>query len=290
MSREILDVVRQASKVAAEAAIKALEEGVGAREEGRGSGGDISLRGDILAERSAIEYLEKRIGDFSVVSEEIGEKTYGKGGGYRFIIDPIDGSRNYKRGTPFFAVSVAAAEGETLEDVIAGAVYAPLLGMEFYALAGGGAFLNGRRLRVPPGGDTGAVEGKVVAISSTPKAFFLPYVFALNLSLRGAVVRMLGSASLEVSMVASGGVDAYIDAWGTMRVVDVAAATLVAREAGAYVVLGGRLGTPPRISLDERLYILVASSKILAEHVAAIYEESLGHPIEELFRAFGVEG
>lgn len=278
----VLDVMRAAAKVAAAEALRILKEGRGGEEHGRGSSGDISLLGDIVAEKSAISYLQEKLDDFRVVSEELGEKSFGSGGEYTFIIDPIDGSRNYKRGVPLFAVSIAVARGETLEDTFAGVVYAPLLNQEFYAVKGGGAYLNGRRLEVKSA--CGDLPGKVVAVSSPPKASFLPSLFILKLATYGAAPRIMGSASLELSMVASGGVDAYIDAWGTMRVIDVAAAELIAREAGAFSLIGGKENDPPSISLKERLYILVAASKGLAEKIASVYEESFGYKLQELFK------
>jgi len=279
---EILETIRTAARRAAAEALKVLEEGTGAKEQGRGSGGDISLLGDLVAEQTAISYLQEKIGSFRVVSEEIGEKTFGDGGSYTFIIDPLDGSRNYKRGAPLFAVSIAVARGETLENVFGGVVYAPLLNLEFYALRDRGAYLNGKKIEAKTSSD--GLESKVIAVSSPPKASFLPSIFVSRLATHGVALRMLGSASLELAMLASGSIDAYIDAWGTMRIVDIAAAQLIAREAGAYTLIGGKDGNPPLLSLKERVYILVAASRDLAESLASLYRESFGYDIHDVFK------
>jgi myo-inositol-1(or 4)-monophosphatase len=279
---EVLETIRTAAKRAAAEALKVLEEGTGAKEQGRGSGGDISLLGDLVAEQTAISYLQEKIGSFRVVSEEIGEKTFGGGGSYTFIIDPLDGSRNYKRGAPLFAVSIAVARGETLENVFGGVVYAPLLNLEFYALRDRGAYLNGKKIEAKTSSD--GLESKVIAVSSPPKASFLPSIFVSRLATHGVALRMLGSASLELAMLASGSIDAYIDAWGTMRIVDIAAAQLIAREAGAYTLIGGKDGNPPLLSLKERVYILVAASRDLAESIASLYRESFGYDIQDVFK------
>ena len=56
--------------------------------------------------------LEALGGDFTLVSEELGERTFGDGGGTRIVVDPIDGSLNAKRGIPFFSFSLAVADGD----------------------------------------------------------------------------------------------------------------------------------------------------------------------------------
>ena len=63
------------------------------------------------------------------------------------MVDPIDGSLNAKRGIPFFSVSIAVAEGETMDDVLFGYVYDFGSGEEWVAERGKGALLNGGRPR-----------------------------------------------------------------------------------------------------------------------------------------------
>ncbi|MFZ8855450.1 MAG: inositol monophosphatase family protein [Thermofilaceae archaeon] len=278
----VLAVIREAARRAGEAALRVREQGHAGEVVGRGSGGDVTLRGDLEAERVAVEYLLSHADCAAVVSEEMGEKVVG-GRGYVFVVDPLDGSRNYKRGSPLFAVSIAAAVGRTLEDVVAGFVYAPAMGLEVYAARGSGAYVNGRKL-VASGGDG---EG-LVFVGASPKASFLPYAYMLGLSARGFIVRSLGSASLELSSVATGGADAYVDAWGTMRVVDIAAAYLVVREAGAWVVTEGFLGNPPLLSLEERLAIAAARTESLGRELLELLAEQLGLEMGSIFKVVGL--
>jgi myo-inositol-1(or 4)-monophosphatase len=277
----VLAVIREAARRASEAALRVREQGRAGEVVGRGSGGDVTLRGDLEAERVAVEYLLSHADCAAVVSEEMGEKVVG-GRGYVFVVDPLDGSRNYKRGSPLFAVSIAAAVGRTLEDVVAGVVYAPAMGLEVYAARGSGAYVNGRKL-VASGGDS---EG-LVFVGASPKASFLPYAYMLGLSARGFIARSLGSASLELSSVATGGADAYVDAWGTMRVVDIAAAYLVVREAGAWVVTEGFLGNPPLLSLEERLAIAAARTEGLGRELLELLAEQLGLEMGSIFKVVG---
>ncbi len=276
---ELLGIIREAARKGAESALQAIRLGTAGDVVGKGMGGDYSLAGDVASEKAIIEHLRARVGELRIISEELGEESFGEAPRYTFIVDPIDGSRNYKRGLPFFAVSIGVAEGETLDDVVAGVVYAPLLGLEFAAIRGQGAWLNGRRIRVTSQED---LVNALIFVGATPKALFLPQAYAMAIAVRGGIARSLGSASLELSFVASGGADAYIDHWGTMRVIDIAAATLIAREAGAWVKVKGWLDKRGALSLKERLIILAASTEKLGFQLEEIFREALNIEFEEM--------
>src|SRR4051794_41881118 len=80
---------------------------------GDGEGGDETTAIDAAAERVILERLQ-RIEGTTIVSEEVGIVGDGP---TRIGVDPIDGSLNAKRGIPFFSVSIAVADGETMDDV-----------------------------------------------------------------------------------------------------------------------------------------------------------------------------
>uniref|UniRef100_A0A7C3WKD1 Inositol monophosphatase n=1 Tax=Thermofilum pendens TaxID=2269 RepID=A0A7C3WKD1_THEPE len=275
----ILTTIREAARRAGEAALRVREQGHASEVVGRGRGGDLALRGDIEAERVAVDYLLSHADCAAVVSEEMGEKTVG-GKGYGVRNRPSwTAVGTTSGGSPLFAVSIAAAVGRTLGDVVAGVIYAPAMGLEIYAARGSGAYVNGRLLDARSGGDG---EG-LVFVGASPKASFLPYAYMLSLSARGFIVRSLGSASLELASVATGGADAYVEAWGTMRVVDIAAAYLVVREAGAWVCAEGFLGNPPLLSLSERLAIVAARTERLGKELLELLAEELGLAMGSIF-------
>lgn len=279
-SSKILDVIREAAFRAGEAAIKAREQGIGGEVVGTGKSGDATLRGDLEAEKAAVDYiLEELRGDVAIISEEMGSRVVGSGSA-TVIIDPIDGSRNYKRGSPLFTVSVAAATGGTLDDVVAGVVYAPALGLEVYAVRNGGAYANGKRVAVRASGE----RGELIFVGASPKASFLPYALMLELSKRGFVVRSMGVASYELASVALGIGDGYIDAWGTMRVVDIAAAYLIVHEAGGWINVRGSRGGSPRLSLEERLNIAAAITSGLGVELLDALREAVGFSFEGMLR------
>ncbi len=82
-----------------------------------GEGGDDTTAIDAAAELAVVGRLEALGLDLTLVSEELGLRTFGAGGALRVVVDPIDGSVNAKRGIPFFSLSLAVADGETMDDV-----------------------------------------------------------------------------------------------------------------------------------------------------------------------------
>jgi myo-inositol-1(or 4)-monophosphatase len=129
-----------------------------ARETGtRGEGGDATLEIDAAAEAAVFRRLEALHADghdFVAVSEERGRIDFG-GGPVLVVIDPLDGSKNAKRGLPHHALSLAVAEGGTMADVVFGFVHDFGAGEEWVAWRGGGARLNGMPL------DPGVPERRV---------------------------------------------------------------------------------------------------------------------------------
>jgi myo-inositol-1(or 4)-monophosphatase len=196
---------------------------------GAGVGGDETTAIDAAAERAIVGRLEDlhREGvDFTLVSEELGERCYGDAaGGLRIVVDPIDGSVNAKRGIPFFAVSIAVAEGDAMRDVVFGYVADLGTGEEWTAARGGGACLNGEVLDGP--GPKHPIEILDFEATTTDRvAEQAPAMrdFADRL-------RVMGSLALSLCHLAAGRVDA-VCSLKPCRSVDVAAAQLLVLERG----------------------------------------------------------
>src|SRR2546421_12645309 len=100
------------------------------------------------ADRAVEEAIRKRLAterpEDAVLGEEQGE-TGAEGAPVRWIIDPIDGTKNYVRGIPIFASLIAV---ERAGEVVAGVASAPALGRRWWAARGRGAFVNGRPIHV----------------------------------------------------------------------------------------------------------------------------------------------
>jgi myo-inositol-1(or 4)-monophosphatase len=251
-----LEVCR-AMRDAVAAAVAGVPRARRADELGRGAGGDLTVAVDRAAEDAALAVLAGVAGEgegFTAVSEEIGERTYGGGGRWRVVIDPIDGSLNAKRGLPLYALSVAVADGSTMADVALGYVYDLGNGEEWVAHRGGGASVNGVALgRARP-----LARLQLVALEATRPEHLAPAAAALP----GEVerVRVLGSLALALCHLADGRVDAVASLRPNgARSIDIAAAQLVLREAGAAVALPDAPGPFSAAPLD-----LVGRSRVVA--------------------------
>lgn len=148
-----------------------------------------------------------------------------------WIIDPIDGTVNFANGHFMAAISIAYAENYKVR---AGVVYNPFLDELFYAAENSGAFLNGRRIYVKD----------VTGLKTCLVATGFPYVKNAD-DVHEIFIRMerllpnigdfrrLGSAALDICWVACGRLQCYYE--GHLNSWDVAAARLIAKEAGAAI-------------------------------------------------------
>jgi myo-inositol-1(or 4)-monophosphatase len=195
-----------------------------------GEGGDDTTAIDAAAEAAVVAQLEGLHADFVLVSEELGERTFGSGGPVRVVVDPIDGSVNAKRGIPFFALSLAVADGATMEDVNFGYVYDFGSREEWTAHRDGGAFLNGVALGLVRPKD----QIEILSLEGTTTE----YVAASASKMLGVAgrVRVMGSLALSLCHLAAGRVDA-VCSLKPARSIDIAAAQLLVRESGLVIEL-----------------------------------------------------
>jgi fructose-1,6-bisphosphatase/inositol monophosphatase family enzyme len=222
---------------------------------GIGADGTPTKYVDKLAEDVAIKFIKKADMNVNILSEEAGFLDFG--GEYTFVLDPVDGTRNAYRGIPFYSVSLGVGKSR-LNDVEYGMVKNIPTGEVFFAERDCGAFLNKKRIGVPD------VPAKEILSSITLGKNF----DALTLSLaKKGVVRSLGSASLEMCMVAIGALDFYVIGKEYLRVTDIAASTLIMREAGGVVtdIHGEELDMS--LSLDDRTSVIAACSDELVHKI-----------------------
>ena len=195
-----------------------------------GEGGDDTTAIDAAAEAAVVARLEASGEDFVLVSEELGERVFGAGGPRRVVVDPIDGSVNAKRGIPFFALSIAVAEGPTMDDVVFGYVYDFGSREEWTAERGAGAFLDGQ----PLGSVTPKATIEILCFEGTTTEFIAEKAAAV-LGIAGRL-RVMGSLALSLCHLAAGRVDG-VCSLKAARSIDIAAAQLLVREAGLAIDL-----------------------------------------------------
>jgi myo-inositol-1(or 4)-monophosphatase len=187
---------------------------------------DVVTEVDELCERRIIETIREAFPSDAVLAEESGESTITGGDTSRlWIVDPLDGTVNYANGIPIFCVSVGLAiSGRPA----VGVVYDPLRDELFSAVAGRGAWLDGRVISHPA---KEQLSDAVVSLVLPPRGWSKR---DLAVRKRIRVARVMGSAALALTYVANGRFDAFVQAGG-MSLWDVAAAGLIALEGGARV-------------------------------------------------------
>ncbi len=247
---------------AVEAQKKVFSEHVGiearTQYEGIGEGGDRTLVIDRLCEDALfaeLDMLHEAGHEFTAVSEERGTVRFGDGGGtgdspLLVVIDPIDGSLNARRTVPLHSLSVAVASGESMADVGLAYVYEFGAGEEFISVAGEGASLDGRPMRVAEGDGL-----EVVAMEASKPARIIAACEVLDG--RAYRIRCPGSIAVSLSYVACSRFDGMIST-RPCRSVDAAAAQLLVSEAGGVVEFGSQAPSQTGLDLDSRFEIAAA--------------------------------
>lgn len=186
---------------------------------------------DIAAEKELIYQLRKAYPDHAILAEESGLDG-DEDAEYRWVIDPLDGTTNYIRGIPHYAISLACLHRGKVEHAV---IVDPVRREEFTASRGRGAQLNGHRIRVSalPGLD-GALLGTGIPFQNHCDEQLPAYMRSLE-QLAGQVagIRRAGAASLDLAYVAAGRLDGFwevgLASW------DIAAGSLLVKEAGGLV-------------------------------------------------------
>ena len=187
---------------------------------------DIKLKADQLAEARILRILQERM-PLPVLTEESGEHGGVTENSCMWVVDPLDGTFNYSRGTPLCCSSVGLWENG---QPVLGAIYNFFTGELFTGIVGQGAWLNGKPI---------AVSGVKAAAKASLASGFPHHQDYDDAPLREFIgqvqdfkkIRMLGSAALMGAYVACGWLDAYVEA--DVWLWDIAGAVAIAQAAGA---------------------------------------------------------
>jgi myo-inositol-1(or 4)-monophosphatase len=177
---------------------------------------------DLAAEKAILDVLQNE-SDYLVLSEESASKIEMKGPVW--VVDPLDGTNNFARSLPFFAVSVGLMDGN---DSLVGVIIDVVGQKEYYAVKGGGAFCNDEKIIQPK------FDSEYIPM------LFLNHGYAeidrakfKELSKRLASdfnILKLGTTALELCYIANGSVDGFICSGDELW--DFAAGIVIAQEAG----------------------------------------------------------
>ncbi|MBC8051794.1 MAG: inositol monophosphatase [Sphingobacteriaceae bacterium] len=180
---------------------------------------------DKTAEEKIVKRLVELLPEAGFITEE---ETINKTGEvYNWIVDPLDGTTNFIHGLPCFSVSIALEQNKEL---VLGVVYEINLDECFYAWKGGGAYVNGKPIKVSPHNEL----SKTLIATGFPYYNFdkedqyLNIVRELMRQCHG--IRRMGSAAVDMAYVACGRFDAYFEY--NINLYDIAAGAVIVREAG----------------------------------------------------------
>lgn len=228
-SKEREKLLLLASQTAAGAVRQVIRSTKGLRRVKADIARDVKIRADYEIEEFIIGSLSRKT-DFAILSEERG-LIDGKDGhdGYRWIIDPLDGSLNFSRGIPLYCISIGLWKG--MEPVL-GVVLDVTRNEAFSGIVGKGTRLNGLPVKVSRTSD----RSKAVLCTGFPvstdfsQASLLGFVEDVR---NFKKIRLLGSAALSLAYVACGRADFYEE--NNIKIWDVAAGLALVRAAGGII-------------------------------------------------------
>lgn len=226
---------------------------------------DIVTDVDLAAEKAVLDLLWHEFPDFGILAEE--SAPVDTGSPFTWVVDPLDGTRNFAQGVPHFCTVVALSYGD---EPVVGVTYDPIREELFTAEQGNGAFLNGERLSVSEspelgqallGCDLGYVDEKAGVAIDLIRSLW-PGMISL---------RLMGSSALGVAYAAAGRVDLYFH--HSLSPWDIAAGLVLVREAGGVIL--DKQGNPANL----RTPSVIASNPQL---VADFLQTTEGHPWRDL--------
>lgn len=193
---------------------------------------DLVTKADYASEQALLVFLRERFPEDGIITEEGSSSAseVGRDGGFRWVLDPIDGTVNYAHGLPGWVISIGLLYGGQR---VGGIVEAPLLRERFRAVLGEGATLNGESIQVNRKETLReGIVGTGFPYDRAQRAEPLSRALA-NMLRESGGVRRLGAAALDMCYVAAGRFVGYYEM--SLRPWDSAAGSLIVEEAGGRV-------------------------------------------------------
>ena len=220
---------------------------------------DIVTNLDIEVSEFLRNEIQRAFPDHRVYSEEDAKGAEARMNGFEWVLDPIDGTANFSRGVPHFAVCAGLLKDGV---PVAGAVYNPVTDELFSFEEGKGVFLNGapvHALTVPELSEAHAlvIIGHRAPLWDWGLAVYRSFLEQLK------KVKGFGSSSLDLCFLAAGRVDVVV--YGTLSTRDIASAVGMVCAAGGEVY-AVRTGEPALISTEAQP-IVATSNKALFENL-----------------------
>ena len=191
--------------------------------------GDFVSSADKKSEHTLIEGLKQLYPDYNFLCEESGH-LLGALQTHRWIIDPLDATKNFIHGIPIFAISVAL---EVNGEIVLGIIYSPITDEVFYAEKGAGAFCNDQKISVSPHVEiknSFISAGTIYGRRCDSRDFEKFYKAIVPLA---SGTRHFACAALELCYVAAGRYEVFFEMG--LSYWDIAAGALLVQEAGGKV-------------------------------------------------------
>lgn len=283
----ILDILIESSKNVYNEIKDLLGTSEGASKISLGAGGDISRKIDIVAEMAVLNTIKSNNISPVVIGEECGivnlnnynsNSSSNNNNNKGFVImDAVDGTTNAIRGIPFSCCSLAFANEFKLSSVTDAVVIDLFTGDIYSASKQKGSFFNNKKISVRNEKDFSSIASledlkSIDVLIGTNVSGVPPHILdeiskVISFS---SHIRHFGANALELCYFARGFMDAYIDIRGKIRSTDMAAAYLIAKEAGGKLYssngqeLDSELGLKNKLSFyavsNKRLFDLIKSS------------------------------
>lgn len=223
---EMLNLAKELASEAASVSLAQFGKAVAQRK----ADDSVVTETDYAIQAQIVERIGEAYPDHAILAEETPRQACACGNPanarYVWVVDPLDATRNYASGLACFATSIAVLDHAA---PVVGVVYEHNLRHLYTAVAGSGAFMNGRAIHVaePP-----TSHDHLIGIPSS-KDVLTVRVLRSWVATKGLILRNLGAATLHLAMVASGALEA---AYGKQtKIWDVAAGLLLIREAGGRI-------------------------------------------------------
>ena len=217
---------------------------------------------DEAAQNALVNTLQEQNVSTQLISEE--GNVVIRGGGPVIIADPVDGTTNLGRGLPPAVTCLSVSDNYMFSGTLAAVVKNLYTGETYAAEPGKSVTLDNRPIKVAtPQQARSALMS--IDISKTPK---LDRITPLLNTCR--YIRMLGSSATELSLVASGNLDAHTDIRGTLRATDVAAALFLLTEAGGTYAVNGTIGGDFPLTKECVMELIAASNQPLLDELLAL--------------------
>ncbi|HKB88666.1 MAG TPA: inositol monophosphatase family protein [Patescibacteria group bacterium] len=193
---------------------------------------DVATTADLASEKFIIDSITKKFPTHSILSEEQGETD--KNSDFEWIIDPLDGTKEYLRDIPLFNVSIAL---QYKEELVAAALYRPSENTLYSAAKELGAFKNGKKIKVS---NKEKLEESFVycylpSFKRNQEKYDLAFDKLQKVGKKSYRLRALADENTALCWLAQGGIEAYLNLSNPPKKHDISTGILIAQEAGAVI-------------------------------------------------------